>query len=183
MVLSKLKHFFYNFIFNNHVFAVYLRHSVNVCDDVTTTKAIRRVNDKMFTFFWYFYVSKWLITKECAKKNLFHYCNWRLYDIKTRISYKINGISKFNYQQREFYLNKTIIFGVFLSQRSPWKCLVQNTNRKYRRSGCTCIFCQNCFRRSTVICTSDSDIFRCHQTNKKSISKLSNRMVDFSIFM
>ena len=59
MVLSKLKHFFYNCIFNNHVFAVYFRskkwiywrHSVNVCDDVTTTKAIRRVNDKIFTFF------------------------------------------------------------------------------------------------------------------------------------
>ena len=59
MNLSKLviKTFFYNFILNKHVSAVYFRkkkhwifwrHNVDVSDDVTTTNAIRRVNDKMF---------------------------------------------------------------------------------------------------------------------------------------
>ena len=58
MILRKqiIKHFFCNFILNNHVSAVYLRkkewihrrHCVNVSDDITTTKAIRRVNAKMF---------------------------------------------------------------------------------------------------------------------------------------
>ena len=58
MILSKLviKTLFYNFILNNHVSAVYFRtkkwiywrHGVYFNDDVTTTKAIRRVNDNMF---------------------------------------------------------------------------------------------------------------------------------------
>ena len=37
-----------------------------------------------------------------------------------RISTKSNGVTKFNDQKNVFYLNKIIIFGVFLSQRSPW---------------------------------------------------------------
>ena len=59
MILRKqvIKHFFCNFILNNHVSAVYLRkkewihrrHCVDVSDDITSTKAIRRVNAKMFS--------------------------------------------------------------------------------------------------------------------------------------
>ena len=57
MILSKLviKNFFYNFISNTHVSAVYFRKKINGLIGVmvltlvmTTTKAIRRVNDKMF---------------------------------------------------------------------------------------------------------------------------------------
>ena len=57
MILSNLviTHFFYNFILNNHVSAlffvknkwIYWRPGGDVSDDVTTTKA-RRVNYKMF---------------------------------------------------------------------------------------------------------------------------------------
>ena len=49
------KHLFYIFILNNHVFAVYfrkkwiyLRHGVDVSDDITITKAVRRVNGLVF---------------------------------------------------------------------------------------------------------------------------------------
>ena len=58
MILSKLviKTLLCYFILNNHVTAVYLlknkwinwRQGVDISDDVTTTKAIRGVNDKMF---------------------------------------------------------------------------------------------------------------------------------------
>ena len=59
MILSKLviKTILYNFILNNHVIAVYFREKSkwiywrqgdDVSDDVTTTKGLRRVNDKMF---------------------------------------------------------------------------------------------------------------------------------------
>ena len=45
-------------------------------------------------------------------------------------------------------------------------------------------FCQNCLWRSRMIHISDSNIcFRCHQTDKMSISKLSQRMFDSSIFV
>ena len=45
-------------------------------------------------------------------------------------------------------------------------------------------FCQNCIWRSRMIHMSDSNIFfRCHQTDKMSISKLSQRMFDSSIFV
>ena len=37
-----------------------------------------------------------------------------------RISTKSTGVTKFNDRKNVFYLNKIIIFGVFLSQRSPW---------------------------------------------------------------
>ena len=54
------KNFFYNFVLNNNVSPfyfrktnkwIYWRHGVDVSDDVTNTKAIRRVNDKMFKCF------------------------------------------------------------------------------------------------------------------------------------
>ena len=57
MILIKLviKTLFYNFILNNHVSAIYFRkkmiyycHGVDISDDVSTTKAIRRVNKKTF---------------------------------------------------------------------------------------------------------------------------------------
>ena len=60
MVLSQLsKHFLYNFILNNDVFAVlfhnlsqiYMRYGVDVSDDVTTPKAIRCANGKIFCCF------------------------------------------------------------------------------------------------------------------------------------
>ena len=55
---------------------IYWRHGVDVGDEVTTTKAIRRVNGKDVFVFCYFYVNKWLITKQFAKKKkLFDYCN------------------------------------------------------------------------------------------------------------
>ena len=38
------------FIFVKKIW-IYWRHGVDVSDDVTTTKAIRRVNDKMFWCF------------------------------------------------------------------------------------------------------------------------------------
>ena len=45
-------------------------------------------------------------------------------------------------------------------------------------------FCQNCLWRSRMIHISDSDtFFRCHHTDKMSISKLSKRMFDSSIFV
>ena len=45
-------------------------------------------------------------------------------------------------------------------------------------------FCRNCLWRSRMIHMCDSDIlFRCHQADKMSISKLSQRMFDFSIFV
>ena len=34
--------------FRKKKYCIYWRHGVDVNDDVTTTKAIRRVNDKMF---------------------------------------------------------------------------------------------------------------------------------------
>ena len=56
--IQLLKHFFYNCIFNNHESAIYFRKKnngfigvtelVDVSDDVTSIKAKRRVNDKMF---------------------------------------------------------------------------------------------------------------------------------------
>ena len=36
------------------------------------------------------------------------------------ISSKSNSVAKFNDQKKEFYLNKLIVLGVFLSQRSSW---------------------------------------------------------------
>ena len=60
MIVSKLviKHLFSNFILNTHVAAVYFRkkwinwrHGVDVSEDVTTTKAMRRLNDKIFWCF------------------------------------------------------------------------------------------------------------------------------------
>ena len=36
------------------------------------------------------------------------------------ISSKSNGVTKFNDRKKGFYLNKIIIFGVLLSQGSPW---------------------------------------------------------------
>ena len=38
---------------------------------------------------------------------------------KTSISSKSNGVAKFNDPKKGFYLMKIIVFGVFLSQRSP----------------------------------------------------------------
>ena len=44
-------------------------------------------------------------------------------------------------------------------------------------------FCQICLWRSRIIHMSDSDnFFRCHQTDKMSINKLSQRMLDPIIF-
>ena len=60
MVLRQLsKHFFHNLILNNGVFAVffhklsqiYMRYGVDASDDVTTPKAIRCANDKIFCCF------------------------------------------------------------------------------------------------------------------------------------
>ena len=55
-------------------------------------------------------------------------------------------------------------------------CLAQNKNRKNRRSTCTCIF-QNLSKlplNSRMIRMSDSNkSFRCYQTDKMSINKLS----------
>ena len=35
-------------------------------------------------------------------------------------SSKNNGVTEFNGRKRGFYLNKIIVFGVFLSQGLPW---------------------------------------------------------------
>ena len=56
--------------------------------------------------FWYFYVNKWLITKQFAKETLFDYFNWRKYDVKTSISSKNNSVTKFNDRKKGFYLKK-----------------------------------------------------------------------------
>ena len=61
-----------------------------------------------------------LITKQFATENLFDYCKLTLYDVKTSISSKSNSVAKYNGRKKGFYLNKIIVFGVFLSQRSPW---------------------------------------------------------------
>ena len=63
--------------------------------------------------FWYFYVNKWPKTKQFAKENMFDYCEWREYDVKTSFFFKSNGVAEFNDQQKGFYLNKIIVFGVF----------------------------------------------------------------------
>ena len=49
-------------------------------------------------------------------------------DVKTSISSKSNSATNFNDQKEGFYLNKTIVFGVFLSRRSPW--IIPSTKRK-----------------------------------------------------
>ena len=36
------------------------------------------------------------------------------------MSSKSNGVTKFHDRKKGFYLNKEIVAGVFLSQRSPW---------------------------------------------------------------
>ena len=66
--------------------------------------------------------------KRFAKKNMFDYCYWRSYDVKTSISSKRNSVTKFNDRIKGLYLNKIIVFGVFLSQRSPW--MMPSTKRK-----------------------------------------------------
>ena len=48
--------------------------------------------------------------------------------VKTSISSKSNNVTNFNDQKEGFYLNKTIIVGVFLSQRSPW--IIPSAKRK-----------------------------------------------------
>ena len=40
----------------------------------------------------------------------------------------LNSFTKFNDRKRGFYLNKTIVLGVFLSQRSPW--IIPSAKRK-----------------------------------------------------
>ena len=51
---------------------------------------------------------------------------------------KSKGSTKFNDRKNGFYLNKIIVFGVFLSQHSPWimssaKCKIENIDVQVAR--------------------------------------------------
>ena len=53
---------------------IYFGHGVDVSDDVTTTKAIRRVNDKMFSDL-ILLCQQVTHNKTICEKKLFDYCN------------------------------------------------------------------------------------------------------------
>ena len=80
-----------------------------------------------------------------------------------------NSATDFNDQKKGVYLKEIIVFGVFLSQRSPW--IMPSTKKQIEKidvqiARAVVHFCQNCLWRSRIIHMSNSDIFfRCHQTD------------------
>ena len=79
-------------------------------------------------------------------------------------------------EKRGFTLINKLFLVFFGHNDHHGLCLAQNKNRKYRRSACTCFF-QNLSKlplSSRIVRMSDSNIFfRCYQTDKMSINKLS----------
>ena len=73
------------------------------------------------------------------------------------ISSNSNSVTDFNDQKNGVYLNKIIVFGVFLSQRSPW--ILPSANIDVQNARAVVRFCQNCLWRSRMIHMSDSDFF------------------------
>ena len=59
------------------------------------------------------------------------------------ISSKNNGVTKFNDRKNGFYLNKMIVFGVFLSQRSPWIMASSKQKLKIKSFSLHVHFCEN----------------------------------------
>ena len=81
--------------------------------------------------FWYFYVNKWLITKQFAKKT----CLIIVTDVnmtsKRAFLQKVTVLLNSTTKKKGFYLKKINVFGVFLSQRSPW--IMPSAKQKYSK--------------------------------------------------
>ena len=77
--------------------------------------AIRCANDKIFWCFDYSEPTSDLLQNDLQRKSSLIIIT----DVKTSISSKSNIFIKFNHKKMRFYLNKIVVFGVFLSQRSP----------------------------------------------------------------
>ena len=92
---------------------IYWRHGADVSDDVTTTKAIRHVNDKMFLC-----IDTSMSTSDSLQNNLTRKtCLIIVTDVymtsNRAFFLKSNCVANFNDPKKWFYLNTTIIFVVF----------------------------------------------------------------------
>ena len=85
---------------------------------------------------------------------------------------KIKAVTKFNHQKIRFYLNKIVVFGVTLSQRSPRIMSSANANKKNINVQVASAFLLKCsFNQSErFTCKSDSDFFLM-PSNKKNVNK------------
>ena len=110
----------------------------------------------------------------CEKKNSLFIVTDVNMTLKRAFLQKVTVLLNSTTEKRGFTNKLFLVF--FCHNDHHGQCLAQNKNRKYRRSACTCIF-QNLSKlplSSRMIRMSNSNIFfRCYQTDKMSINKLS----------